>query len=55
MAKKKIVVEIDERDMETLHIIADYLNEGDWENFDNPKKMGRDWNRFVDHMYGVKK
>ena len=55
MAKKKIVVELDERDMETLHIVADYLNEGDWENFDSPEKMERDWNRFVDHMYGGKK
>ena len=53
--KKKIIVELDERDMETLDIIADYLNEGDWENFENSKKMEKDWNRFVDHVHGVKK
>lgn len=55
MTKKKIVVELDEKDMETLETIANYLNEGDWENFDEPKKMERAWNRFVDHVHGVKK
>ena len=55
MAKKKIIVELDERDMETLDIIADYLNEGDWENFENSKKMAKDWYRFVDHVHGVRK
>lgn len=55
MAKKKIVVELDEKDIATLETIADYLNDGDWENFEEPKKIERAWNRFVSHVHGDKK
>jgi hypothetical protein len=55
MAKNaKITVELDEKDIDIVDIISDYLAV-DWSNFDDPRKISKRWYRFVDKVWAAKR
>ena len=55
MAKKtKITVELDEKDIDIVDIISDYLAV-DWTNFDDPRRISKRWYRFTDKVWAAKR
>ena len=48
--KTKVTVEFDEKDIDILDLISEYLDE-DWTNFDDPRRISKQWHRTMDKVW----